>query len=246
MSLPDSKSRAEGEVSGMFAKIAPKYDMMNRAMCLGFDRVWRARLVRAALKAAPQSARVLDMACGSGDVCFEILKAARKNGLDVKITGADFCDGMLDIARAKAQKLEASEKEKLEFMFADCESLPFEDGAFDAVTISFGFRNFKDRAKCLKELSRVLKKGGSLNILEVARAPWVLKYFEDFAMRFVIPNAALLLGCEKEPYSYLAKTTREFPAQRELANLINSCGFAGAKYSSMAFGAVALTTANKI
>jgi len=242
--MPDASMRDAKSVRGMFTKIAPSYDLMNRVISLGMDAVWRRRLVAAALEGLPQKARVLDMACGSGEVSFALWSAFKKRGLGVSVMGADFCEGMLKLARVKMFERGISPNPP-EFLFADCADLPFADETFDAVTIAFGLRNFKKREKCLMELARVLKPGGKLCVLEVSRAPLFLKNIQDFLMAHIIPNIAFLLGCDRDAYKYLAETTRNFPDNATLCRLINALGFAGAKSRAMAFGAVALTTAQK-
>ncbi len=247
MSAPDAKDRNSSEVSAMFSKIAPNYDMMNRIMCLGLDVLWRKKLVRLAFEKTPQKIFALDMACGSADVSLELLKKSKKLSKEIKIIGADFSKEMLAIAKRKTDALPKDDGAKIDFMFADCQNLPFDADTFDFVTISFGLRNFKNRAKCLKELARVLKKGAPICILEVSRAPSFFRYIEDFIMGFIIPNVAKILGCDKSSYEYLAKTTRDFPTNKSLCSLINSSGFEGANSRALisAGGAVSITKAYK-
>ncbi len=242
-----SDERKPEAVGDMFSRIAPRYDMMNSIMTLGFDAIWRARLAKAACAALPQDgARVLDIACGSGESVFALERRMSEKGLKAaEIVGADFSEGMLALARGKAEKKRAESSVTKNFARADCAALPFPDETFDAVTTAFGFRNFSDRQKCLEELCRVLKPGGRIFILEVSRAPRLLRGMQDFLMAYAIPPVARLLGCDADSYKYLARTTRDFPTREKLCEQINSAGFSGAKSRPMAFGAVALTSAEK-
>ena len=243
-----SRTRKPEAVGEMFTCIAPRYDLMNRVMTFGFDSLWRARMAKAACANLPQSgARVIDIACGSGESVFALRRnMAARRLKDAEITGVDFSDGMLALARQKSARDAVNRCGIVEnFAKADCAALPFPDNTFNAATIAFGFRNFSDRKKCLLELCRVLKEGGKICILEVSRAPGILSAVQDFLMEYPIPAIAGIFGCDKKSYKYLAETTRNFPVNSELCRLIESAGFSGAISRPMAFGAVALTCAVK-
>lgn len=144
----------------MFNSIAGKYDLLNHLLSLGIDKGWRRKLVRG-LKSSPAKV-ILDLACGTGDLTI----ALYKNGFTV--TGADLSVNMLQIARQKSEKLEKMEQPIPDYIECSAENLPFEDSSFDAVTISFGIRNFQNRDIALQEIFRVLKPDGRLAILEFA------------------------------------------------------------------------------
>lgn len=222
----------------MFSRVAPKYDAINHAMCFGLDVLWRKALAKEALSEGAK--KVLDIACGSGDVSLEI---ARVGGKNIEITALDFCVEMLDIARKKiGQKMPTA---KINFVQADCENMPFENEIFDSSTISFGFRNFKDRPSCLREIARVLKKDGVLCVLEVARSPRLIAPAQNFFMEKIVPNIAALFGGKKEDYVYLAQTTRLYPAQDKIEEMMRNCGFKNVKTKRFGFGLIALTFAKK-
>lgn len=239
MQIANPESRNPKDVSKMFARVAPSYDKINRAMCFGMDVRWRKILAKAALKCA-KNGEILDLACGSGDVAMSVLNLSPEQ----KITCADFCPEMLAIAKSKI--LNARGPRNVKFEIADAANLQFENEKFSAVTIAFGFRNFKEREICLNEISRVLKPNGGLFILEVARAPKCVEWAQNIFMEQVAPRIASRLGGNKSDYEYLAKTTRAFPKKRELNKLIESRGFKNVKTKSFAFGCVALTKAQKI
>lgn len=238
--IPDWQSRNPNRVREMFARVAPSYDKINRAMTLGLDKIWRNCLAESAILSAKKSQKpILDLACGSGDVALSILKKYPQ----AKLICCDLCEEMLEIAKVKIAK--AGFEKNVEFVCADASKMPFESNSFCACTISFGFRNFQDRAACLKEISRVLENDGSLLILEVARAPKCFSAIQNFFMESIMPNIAKIFGGEKADYIYLAKTTREFPNKHELKKLIESNGFKNTKSKSFAFGFTALTISEK-
>lgn len=223
----------------MFSRVAPKYDAINRAMCFGLDVLWRKALAKEALLGGGQ--KILDIACGSGDVALEIAKNSKEK--NIKISALDFCPEMLDIAKEKF--LKKMPNADVEFIQSDCENMPFESETFHSATISFGFRNFKNRPACLREIARILKKDGKICILEVARSPKIIEQAQNFFMEKVVPNIAALFGGIKEDYVYLAQTTRLYPSQREIEKMLHDCGFKNAKTKKFGFGLVALTVAQK-
>lgn len=242
MDAPNSKVRNPEQVRDMFARVAPKYDLINRAMCFGLDKFWRKALAKKAANAAAKTALpVLDLACGSGDVALEILKLNPQ----ARVLCADLCEEMLDIAKRKIAA--AGFEKRAEFVCTDALNMPFKDSTFCACTISFGFRNFQDRSACLKEISRVLARDGELLILEVARSPKIFAPAQKLFMCACVPLIAALCGAKnKEDYKYLAKTTMEFPHQSELFKLLENSGFKNPGCKKFAFGFVALTNSKKL
>lgn len=239
MQIANPDSRNPNEVSKMFARVAPSYDKINRAMCFGLDVRWRKILAKSAFDVA-NGDEILDLACGSGDVAMSILDIDPTQ----KITCADFCPEMLELAKSKISA--SCKSSNVNFEIADASKLQFADQQFSAVTIAFGFRNFKEREVCLKEIGRVLKPNGKLFILEVARAPKAIEWAQNIFMEQFVPRIASHFGADKSDYEYLAKTTRAFPRKKELNQLIENCGFKNTITKSFAFGCVALTQAQKI
>ena len=237
MKTPDHARRDADSVREMFARVAPRYDRINRAMCFGLDSLWRRRAARAAVEGCAGGLPVLDLACGSGDIALELLKAGPSGG----VCACDLCAEMLAVAASKIGAAGFS----AETVRADAENLPFADASFGACTIGFGFRNFADRPKCLREIARVLAPGGGLFILEVARARPLFEPVQNFFMGCVVPSIAAALGGDRGDYRYLARTTRDFPRRAELEAMLGECGFARVSTEPYAFGFVALTKAFK-
>ena len=149
------------QVEKMFDNIAPAYDRMNHLMSFGSDRKWRSRTIKALEK--HRNGRILDIACGTGDMTFEINRKLSPE----KLVGADLSEGMLEVARSKQAR--RTEGTAVDFVRCDCcEAIPFPDRSFDAVTVAFGVRNFENLEKGLKEILRVLDNGGTLAILELS------------------------------------------------------------------------------
>ena len=220
-------ARASGTLSpdgvrAMFDRIAPVYDVMNRVFTMGLDGRWR-RL--AAAGAVRPGDRVLDAACGTGDLAL----ADRKAGGEV--TGLDFSERMLERARRKSSQIT--------WVQGDVLALPFDDASFDAATIGFGIRNVDDLDAGLRELARVVRPGGRLAVLEITRPTGVLRPFFRFWFDVLIPLAGKVLP-GGAAYSYLPASVRRFPGPDDLADALRRAGFADVSYRLLAGGIVSL------
>lgn len=222
---PEAGRLPPDAVRGMFDRIAPVYDAMNRVMTAGLDRRWR-RLTAAAV--VRPGDRVLDACCGTGDLA---LACARAGG---RVTGLDFSERMLERARRKAPALR--------WVRGDLLELPFEDGSFDAATVGFGVRNVEDIDRALRELRRVLRPGGRLGVLEITRPRGLLAPFFRVWFYGVIPLVGKLLPAGFA-YSYLPASVRRFPGPDDLTRLIEQAGFGSVRYRLLAGGIVALHVA---
>jgi len=209
-------------VRGMFDRIAPVYDVMNRVMTAGLDRRWR-RL--AAAEVVWPGDRVLDACCGTGDLAVE---AERRGG---RVVGLDFSERMLERARKKSGAIE--------WVRGDALALPFEDGTFDAATVGFGVRNLADLEGGLRELARVLRPGGKLAVLEITRPRGLLKPFFQLWFDVLVPLAGRVLPGGKA-YTYLPASVRRFPGPDDLSTLLERAGFDGVRYRLLGGGSVAL------
>ncbi len=238
----DPRLRKAGDVKGMFARVARLYDPVNRAMCFGLDSLWRKRLAERALALSGRRGRgaiFADLACGSGGVSVEILSADPST----EVVCVDFCPEMLEAAKMKIKKSPYFARAKFEA--ADCENLPFDGGSFDGATLAFGFRNFENRQKCLREIFRVLKPGAAVAMLEVSRCAAYLRPFQRFFMCTFVPAVARVLGANPRDYAYLGKTSMDYPPKRVVESMFASAGFRCVRTESMGFGMVAITCAKK-
>jgi len=215
---------ASDDVRGMFDRIAPVYDAMNRVMTAGLDRVWRRLTVEAVVQPGD---RVLDACCGTGDLA---LAAEREGGV---VTGVDFSPRMLERARRKS--------ETVTWVEGDLLALPFGDASFDAATVGFGVRNVSDLDAALAELRRVLRPGGRLAILEITQPRGILRPFFSLWFDRVVPVLGRVLPGGRA-YTYLPASVRRFPGARELVALLEGHGFEQVRVRLLGGSIVALHT----
>ena len=220
-------------VRGMFGSIAPRYDLLNHLLSMNIDRYWRARTVKRVAHALERpDARVLDIACGTGD-----LMLALQARTSAAVFGSDFCHPMLVAARQKVEQ----RRVRSSLFEADALRLPIEDASLDLLTIAFGFRNLANYRHGLEELLRVLKPGGLAAILEFSTPPnAMLAGLYGFYSRAILPTIGGLISGSKEAYSYLPESVRKFPGAGELADQMRDAGFANVRFERMTAGVVAL------
>ena len=215
---------APDQVRSMFDRIAPVYDVMNRAMTMGLDRKWRRLTAEAVVGPGD---RVLDACCGTGDLA---VAAAQAGG---RVTGLDFSERMLERARRKAPALDWVEGDLL--------ALPFADASFDAATVGFGVRNVEDLEGALVELRRVLRSGGRLGILEITQPRGALRPFYRLWFDRIVPLLGRVLP-GGSAYTYLPASVRRFPGPDELVRMLEGAGFGDVRYRTFAAGIVAVHT----
>ncbi len=218
-----------GEVRAMFDRIAPRYDLLNRAMTAGLDGRWRATAAAVADVAAGD--RALDVCTGTGDLAFALADRVTPSG---EVVGVDFAERMLDRAREKAQG-----RTGVRFEAADALDLPFADDAFDAATVAFGIRNVDDLDRGLAEMARVVRPGGRVVILEITTPARMRRFYELWFDR-VVPRLGRLLGRDAAAYAYLPASVRRFPAPPELAARMAAAGLRDVRWRPLAFGIVAI------
>jgi demethylmenaquinone methyltransferase/2-methoxy-6-polyprenyl-1,4-benzoquinol methylase len=206
------------QVASMFDGIAGRYDVLNKLISLGFDRRWRQKALSNLTAAEPRI--VLDVATGTGDLVIEMDRLFRPD----QIVGVDLSEEMLSIARRKTRGV-SSIGAQLEFQWADVARLPFPEASFDAVTVSFGVRNFEHLRAGLAEMVRVLRPGGHCMVLETStpKAP-VVVFGNALALRIFVPLVGRLLSKDPAAYRYLPKTVAAFPQGKELAALLLEAG----------------------
>ncbi len=231
--MPEGKA-----VSQMFAGIAGRYDIANHLLSGGIDFYWRKVLTKMVQKRAPS--KIADLATGSGDVAF---KLKDRLGAEVEIIGLDFCEPMLDEARKKRDH--SPEYKDIEFSFGDCMSLPLTDNSVDAVTISFGVRNFEDRQRGLKEILRVLRPGGSLFVLEFSQPDKWFRPIYYFYLKYILPLVAAIATGDKSAYDYLAGTIENFPTKEAFSEQLKLAGFSKTQATGVTFSIIAIHEAEK-
>jgi len=221
----------------MFDNIAGNYDFLNHFLSLGIDIFWRKRLVRKLQKQKPQN--ILDVATGTADLAIAMMKIKPFN-----VVGIDISNGMLEVGRKKIKQQDL--EKTIQLQQADSEDLPFEDATFDAVTVSFGARNFENLQKGLSEMARVLKPGGKIYILEFSKPTlFPFKQLYDFYFKFVLPLIGKLLSKDNAAYSYLPESVKAFPHGKELNSIIENCGYTNAKNHPLTMGIASIYTAQK-
>ena len=218
-----------GEVRAMFDRIAPRYDLLNRAMTAGLDGRWRQAAAAAADLAAGD--RALDVCTGTGDLAFALADRVTPSG---EVVGVDFAERMLDRARAKAEH-----RPGVRFEAADALDLPFADDAFDAATVAFGIRNVDDLDRGLAEMARVVRPGGRVVILEITTPQRMRRFYELWFDR-VVPRLGRVLGRDGAAYAYLPASVRRFPGPPELAARMAAAGLRDIRWRPLAFGIVAI------
>lgn len=216
------------QVQGMFDRIAGKYDLLNTLMTAGLHHAWRERAADRAEVSSGNS--VLDVCCGTGDLSLDLAQRVAPGG---SVIGCDFSEPMLDLAREKAAKRQA---EGVRFEWADALRLPYDAGRFDAVTVGFGVRNFADRDQGLREMSRVLRPGGRLVILEFTepqRPPFSTFYSLWFDR--IVPLLGRLTP-NPEAYSYLPESVHGFPSPHGLAEKMDVADLDQIRWTVLAGG----------
>jgi len=216
----------------MFDRISGRYDLLNSVMTAGLHHRWRQRAAERA-ELQPGDA-ALDVCCGTGDLTLELAGRVSPGGHAI---GCDFSEPMLDLAREKASERGAG---GARFEWADALKLPYDDGRFDAVTVGFGVRNLSDLDAGLAELSRVLRPGGRLVVLEITqptRPP--LSIFYSLWFDRVVPVLGRLAG-DPEAYSYLPESVRSFPGPRGLAEKMDAAGLGRIRWTVLAGGIIAI------
>ena len=228
-----TKSEQARRVREMFGSIAARYDLLNHLLSGNIDKRWR-RLVAKALFAvlSNRNARVLDVACGTGDLSLTLYQTG-----EARIVGLDFCRPMLNIAASKASRSGST----VPFIEGDALDLPFGDCSFEAATIAFGLRNLASVEAGFKELRRVLKPGGRLAVLEFSKPKTpVLRSLFKFYFTKLLPLLGGLISGSKSAYEYLPDSVARFPDQHQLAAIMTDAGFEEVSFENLTGGIAAL------
>lgn len=226
------------QVEDMFNQIAPKYDLLNHALSLNIDKLWRRKVVK--LLSKEKASTVLDVATGTCDLAIAIARKANPSA----ITGVDLSEEMLNVGKQKVKKLGFANQIKLQK--ADAENLPFADNSFDAITVAFGVRNFENLEAGLKEMYRVMKPNGTCIILEFTmpiRFP--IKQLYNFYFRYILPLIGRMVSNHKSAYTYLPESVKAFPQRQKFTQIMEQCGYNNTEFKILSFGIAAIYIGKK-
>lgn len=220
----------------MFAQIVHRYDLVNTVMTLGRDALWRQQT--AAMAAPTPCALALDMGTGTGELAFALARHSRQ------VIGMDICSEMVVLARQKARQ--KGFDGRVQFLLADGLHLPFPDDRFDCAATAFTLRNVAHLETALRELYRVLRRGGRLACLELSRAPWrPLAALHMIYMAGVVPFLGQIIAGNRLAYQFLPSSLSRFLTPRQLQNLLYKVGFRHVEHHLYQFRSVAVHLALK-
>ena len=232
----NSEATKKSQVEDMFDNIAPKYDLLNHALSMKIDVLWRNKLVKMMKEDAPQE--VLDVATGTGDLAIAVEK-----GTNAKVVGLDLSQQMLNVGVIKIKKLKLDGK--ISMQKGDAENLPFEDNRFDAVSVAFGVRNFENLTKGLAELRRVVKENKSVYILEFSKVEGFLGPFYMFYFKNILPAIGRLVSKDNRAYTYLPDSVNAFPFGEKMKTILLNTGFRKVEYTKLSLGIATIYKATK-
>jgi demethylmenaquinone methyltransferase / 2-methoxy-6-polyprenyl-1,4-benzoquinol methylase len=224
------------QVNRLFAAIASRYDFINDLQSLGLHRRWKKRVAR--LAAARPGDRVLDLCCGTGDIAFALAEAG------AEVIGLDFSEPMLDVARRR--KKQKSEAQNPKFMAGDAQKTSFSDAGFDIVTMGYGLRNLASWEAGLAEMTRVVKPGGRLLVLDFGKpdnALWRALYFGY--LRLCVPVLGLVFCRNASAYAYILESLKNYPAQRGVEAKMRELGLVNVRIENFLGGAMSINYGEK-
>lgn len=233
----DSDKGKKEQIEMMFDNISQNYDFLNRMITFGMDKKWRDNVLQLLIENKPNN--ILDIATGTGDMAILFSKTEAKS-----IVGVDISEGMLNVAKEKIAKLNLQDRIKTEIQ--NSEDLKYSDHSFDAVSVTYGIRNFENLSKGLSEIHRVLNEGGVLVILETSQpSNPIIKAFYLFYTKMIMPLIARIFSKDKNAYKYLSSSAINFPYGEELKKIIQEVGFKDVALYPQFYGASTIYVAKK-
>lgn len=233
----DSSQEKKTQIAKMFNNIAWRYDFLNHFLSFGTDHYWRRKAINLLKKEKPKF--ILDIATGTADLALAAMKLNPE-----KIYGIDISTDMLSIGREKIKKRNLSDK--IELFEGDSEQMIFEDNKFDAVTVSFGVRNFQNLEKGLKEIHRVTKSGGTALILEFSQPTnKIIRSLYNFYSSKVTPKIGKAISKDDAAYAYLHESVNAFPYGENFVSILNKVGFIETEFIPLTFGVATIYIAKK-
>lgn len=229
----------ETYVQKTFNSIAHNYDLVNRIMSFGLDNRWRRLTVKEA--EAKPGMQMLDVCCGTGRLAMELGRAVGPEGT---VTGLDFSPKMIEVAEQTLRR--SANPSQISFIQGNAMELPFADQCFDGATVGWGLRNLPDLRQGISEMIRVVKPGGRVVSLDMAKPSWpVFKEVYWLYFERIVPLLGKVWAKKAGAYQYLYESAREFPAQKELAGIFAECGLRDVRYKNLAGGVVAIVSGKK-
>jgi demethylmenaquinone methyltransferase / 2-methoxy-6-polyprenyl-1,4-benzoquinol methylase len=223
------------KVGDLFATIARRYDLLNDLQSFGLHRLWKRRVV--ALAGVKAGDRALDLCCGTGDIAFTLARQG------AEVTGLDFSEKMLEVARGRLQNAKVG---NLKFIQGDAGQIPFPDNSFDAVTMGYGLRNLPSWETGLREMMRVAKPGGRIVVLDFgkpANALWRTMYFTH--LKCSVPLIGLVFCGRADAYAYILESLKHYPAQFAVAEKMRELRLADVQIVNFVGGAMAINFGRK-
>ena len=231
-------------IGSLFDRIAPTYDGLNHGLSLNIDRLWRRKTV----SLMPPAEHVLDVAIGTADLTIAMLRAGKAQ----RVTGIDLSREMMRIGEEKltpkqgAAQTSTPGAKPVNFVYANAQSMPFEEASFDGVTCAFGCRNFSDLDAGLREMYRVLRPGGQVTILEFSYpSNKLIRWGYDLYFSHVLPLVGRLVSRDKTAYTYLNKSVKSFCWGEEFLRHLTLAGFQDARFETLTFGIATIYIAKK-
>ncbi len=231
-------SSTKDSIGSLFDRIAHSYDALNHLFSLNIDKLWRRKTV----STMSSCDVVLDVAIGTADLSLEMIRQDKAQ----VITGIDLSREMMAIGEKKVKAKLGKAAERVSFVYANAQDMPFDDESFDAVTCGFGVRNFADLDKGLSEMYRVLKRNGELRILEFSYpSNRLIRRLYDFYFSRVMPLAGRLFSRDKTAYTYLNRSVKNFIWGEQMQQKLTDIGFDNVEYKELTFGIATLYSATK-
>lgn len=234
---PEKDGGKKEQVASMFDNISGQYDLLNRVLSFGIDVYWRKRAI--GMLKADKPAYILDVATGTADLAIEALRLQPR-----QVIGVDISAGMLAKGEEKLRKRRLEDRIKL--VLGDSEGLPFEEAAFDAVTVAFGVRNFEDLDRGLADIGRVLRPGGKLVVLEFSKPRlFPVKQLYAFYSAYILPGIGKLISRDRSAYTYLPESVQAFPEGKDFLQHLAATGFVNNREKRLTFGICSIYVGQK-
>lgn len=232
----ESEKGKKEQVAEMFDNIAPKYDFLNHFFSMGIDIQWRKKVQKMVHQHPVKN--ILDIATGTGDLAITL----HKPGIEIK--GVDISAGMLEVGRVKIK--EKGLDNDITLIQGDAENIPFPDNHFDAITVSFGARNFENLEKGLKDMLRTLKPDGKIYILEFSQPTKTpFKQFYHFYFRYIMPIIGKIVSKDNAAYTYLPESVKAFPYGDDFLEIMKRCGYKEPKCRPLTMGIASIYSGGK-